>query len=277
MIILLFALPNYALNLTPKANKAEKRKTVSKKVEVNVPKKKTLVAGSLKTSSRLAIRSRLMLDKPLNKFTDADKKRNRLNLEILRRQTATQRFFAVVREGEGGSPKIMVGNRCPKLTAKLDLSKHPGEVLPAQKCYYWYVNKKGKLVFSTASGNYQITRDNYRKIAPFLDVNDFKVLSQQLIALELMRRGSEKTKVGLIDLAQGNTRKALCSGTQDWASSNCSTLEANGKKDYQKIYDRQMRESKNELTKRINLPKPSTLKSTINGNLRLKTKIKTKK
>lgn len=273
-IFLLFTLPNYASDANSKNSKTEKRKIVLKKGETASSKRKVWKATGIKINGRSAIRSRLMIDKPLNRFTNEDKKQNRQNLEVLRRQPATQRFFAVVQEGEAGSPKIMVGNRCPKLTAKLDLSKHPGEVLPAKRCFYWYVNKKGKLVFSTASGNYQITRDNYRKIAPFLDISDFRVLSQQLIALELMRRGSERTKSGLIDLVQGNARKAVCTATQDWASSKCSTLEASRKEDYQKIYDRQMRQTANESANRR---KSLARKLNGNENKSRKSKMKTRK
>lgn len=277
LVLLFFALPNYASDTYSKVSKTAKKKTVSKKSESPSLKRKESEAKKVKSNGRLAIRSRLMMDKPLSKFTDKDRKRNRQNLEALRRQPATQRFFAVVQEGEGGSPKIMVGNRCPKLTEKLDLSKHPGEVLPSKSCFYWYVNKKGKLVFSTASGNYQITRDNYRKIAPFLDIKDFKVLSQQLIALELMRRGNSNTKDGLLDLAQGNTRKAVCAGTQDWASSKCSTLEASSKTDYQKIYDRQMREAAKASINRKNVTKRNAVKLTKNRNVKRKTIAKSKK
>lgn len=240
IFVFLFVVPNYSFD-TKKSVKTEKKADTEKKTN-GLPKRGKTEKGFSKANSRSAISSRLMLNKPLAEFTKEDKKQNRINLELLRRRPTTQQFFSIVQEGEAGTPKIMVGNKCPALTAKLDLSRHPGEVLPS-KCFYWYVNKKGKLVFSTASGNYQITRDNYRKIAPFLNISDFKVLSQQLIALELMRRGSSKTKSGLIDLEQGNVRKAVCTGTQDWASSKCSTLEAGKKKDYQKIYDRQVYET----------------------------------
>lgn len=285
IVFSLLVFPNYAANDKTKSSKIRNREIVSKKNESNSPKRKpgsktekpkataNTEAGKIKSNSAAEIRARYLFNKPLNKFTGEDKKQNRRYLENLRRKPATQRFFTVVQEGEGGNPKIMVGNRCPKLTDKLDLTKHPGEVLPS-RCFYWYVNRKGKLVFSTASGNYQITRDNYRKIAPFLDIKDFKVLSQQLIALELMRRGSQRTKSALIDLERGNARKALCLGTEPWASSKCSTLEASQKKDYQKIYDRQMREAGNRPSRRKNSPEREPVKVAGDGNKNLKSKVK---
>jgi muramidase (phage lysozyme) len=150
-------------------------------------------------------------------------------------------FLKVIQLAEGGEPDLMVGGCRAR-----NLKQHPALVLP-KRCQFW-VRGWG---FSTASGNYQITLSNWKEIAPFLDVRDFSETSQALVALELIRRGGgaaaaytekglavkRRIQGGFIMLLRGNVAGALCTATQDWASSSCSNLPAGTKVVYSRLAD----------------------------------------
>jgi muramidase (phage lysozyme) len=163
--------------------------------------------------------------------------RRKLSELLLRREV---RFFLkVIQTAEGGEPDLMVGGcRAP------NLKQHPALVLP-KSCQY-IVSGWGP---STASGNYQITLTNWKKIAPFLRLRDFSETSQALAALELIRRGGgaaaaytrdglalkQRIQRGFLKLLWGDVDGALCLATYDWATSSCSTLPANNKIVYARL------------------------------------------
>jgi muramidase (phage lysozyme) len=139
-------------------------------------------------------------------------------------------FLKVIRTAEAGEPDLMVGGcRAP------NLKKHPALQLP-YSCRY-LVKGLGR---SSASGNYQLTLENWKKIAPFLKLRDFSETNQALATLELIRRGGgaadphtdkgfamkRRIQGGFLKLLLGDLDSALCMATQDWASSSCSTLPA---------------------------------------------------
>lgn len=150
-------------------------------------------------------------------------------------------FLKVIQTAEGGQPNLMVGGCRAR-----SLKQHPALVLPMW-CRY-PVKGWG---FSTASGNYQITLENWEKIAPFLGLRDFSEASQALAALELIRRGGgaarayttkglvikQRIQGGFLRLLRGDVNRALCMATWDWASSSCSILPANHKMVYARLAD----------------------------------------
>ena len=150
-------------------------------------------------------------------------------------------FLSVIKKAEAGEPDLMVGG-----CRAHSLKKHPALLLP-KSCRY-PVSGWG---YSTASGNYQLTLENWLKIAPFLELRDFSELNQALAALELIRRGGGaaspigskgraiklRIQGGFLKLLQGDVKSALCMATHDWASSSCSTLPANNKIVYAHLAD----------------------------------------
>jgi muramidase (phage lysozyme) len=192
--------------------------------------------GSGQTTRRKqSIRDRYALDQKLTE-TDGEEIKRKLAALLARRDV--QRFLAVIQKAEAGEPNLMVGG-CRAKT----LAKHPAYTLP-KSCWY-PVRIGGKLRYSSASGNYQITITNWKAIAKFLGLPDFSVASQQLAALELIRRGggsrSPRVQTGFELLVKGKAKKALCPATKDWASSWCSPLPANGRVDLAREYGRRER------------------------------------
>jgi muramidase (phage lysozyme) len=186
------------------------------------------------------LRAKFFLDKPLKKFTPTDRGLVLARIETLRKKPVTQRFLDTIQRAEDGGPGVMVGRRYRifrNVCRVPNLKKHPGEVLP-YKCFY-RPRKGGR--YSTASGNYQITRQNWRELAPFLALSDFSPANQQRAALELMRRGggarSQRVKQGFLALEKGRINSAIVLGTQDWASSTHSTLPGR-KMDYRPIAEK---------------------------------------
>lgn len=166
----------------------------------------------------------------------------RANLQEMLARRDVKRFLAVIRKAEGGERNIMVGGcRAPTLR------QHPALTLP-KRCRY-RIRVNGKWMSSTASGYYQLTFSNWKRIAPLLGLKSFSEDNQALAALELIRRGggaaeSQTTKglslkrriqAGFINLIRGNLKEALCLATYDWASSRCSPLPAGYKLDYARL------------------------------------------
>lgn len=238
------------LKISGKTEKTKSKAKKTKKVELRINEVETTSSkiskgkasknseASYRSMSEKAIRNQLMMDKPYWQFNESDKKRIRRELEVLRDRKTTQQFLTIIQIAEAGGPNIMVGDK-PGCRVN-NLKKHPAEVL-SSRCYYYYYDKKGNLKVSTASGNYQLTLSNYKKLAPFLDITDFSVDSQQLLALELIRRGGrkpEQVRKGVVDLYRGDVRGAVRKATPDWAAIPGSDLQ--GRK-YEKF--KQMSES----------------------------------
>ncbi|MDX6403224.1 MAG: hypothetical protein QOH70_679 [Blastocatellia bacterium] len=183
--------------------------------------------------------SQYSLDKNVD---DLDGEAIRMKLLKLLSRPGTKLFLEVIQKAEGGEPNIMVGG-CKTKSLKL----HPALTL-SKRCRY-PIRISGRLRFSTASGNYQITFSNWKHLAPFLGLPDFSQTSQALAALELIRRGGgaanaftptglaikRRVQQGFLALLKGNVSRALCLATYDWASSSCSPLPAAGKIDYAKL------------------------------------------
>jgi muramidase (phage lysozyme) len=163
----------------------------------------------------------------------------RRNLQALLPRQDVKKFLLAIKKAEGGKPNIMVGG-CRART----LRQHPAQTLP-KRCRYW-LRFNGRRTFSTASGNYQLTFSNWKRIAPFLGLRSFSENNQALAALELVRRGGgaaesqtprglslkRRIQTGFVHLLKGNLKTALCLATYDWASSSCSPLPAGYKVNY---------------------------------------------
>lgn len=201
--------------------------------------------GARAAAKRIALMERLSRQYQLDRdVEDVDAaKMRRLLLKLVSRHDV-RHFLAVIREAEAGEPNIMVGGcRAPSL--KL----HPALTLP-RSCRYCF-RMGGQRVCSSASGNFQITKTNWFKIAPFLGVRSFSETNQALVALELIRRGGgaagattprglalkHRIQRGFLHLLAGNTNFALCLATHDWASSSCSSLPAITKVVYAELSD----------------------------------------
>jgi len=188
-------------------------------------------------TERLAIQYSLYQDPG-----DLEGKAIRLKLSRLLFRPAIRLFLAVIQKAEGGEPNLMVGGCRAK-----NLKAHPALTLP-MSCRY-RIRIAGRLMLSTASGNYQITLSNWQRIATFLGLTNFSETSQALAALELIRRGGgaadaftaigratkRRIQQGFLDLLNDRVNRALCSATYDWASSSCSPLPAAEKIDYAKL------------------------------------------
>lgn len=178
------------------------------------------------------------------KVRNAEGYQIRERLQRIVTRPAVKLFLGVIKRAEAGQPNLMVGGcRAP------NLRQHPADTLPKRCRYPTRIN--GHRSFSTASGNYQLTRSNWRRIAPFLGLRNFSENNQAIAALELIRRGGgaagaasrraialkKRIQTGFTELLKGNVRKALCLATYDWASSRCSPLPAGHKIDYTRLLD----------------------------------------
>ncbi len=183
--------------------------------------------------------NRYGLNKRVSKVEGPEMRRN---LQALSSRGDVKRFLGVIKKAEGGKPNIMVGGCLAR-----SLNQHPALTLP-RKCRY-PIRLNGRRTFSTASGNYQLTFSNWKKIAPFLGLRNFSENNQALAALELIRRGGgaaesrtqkglslkRRIQAGFINLLKGNLKSALCLATYDWASSKCSPFPAGYKVDYTRL------------------------------------------
>lgn len=166
-------------------------------------------------------------------------------------------FLDVIQKAEGGEPNLMVGG-----CRAASLKQHPALTLPS-RCRYRF-KMDGKWVFSTASGNYQITYSNWKVIADFLGLRDFSETSQALAALELIRRGGgaayastsnglalkRRIQKGFVGLLRGQLKSALCLSSYDWASSTCSPLPASYKINYAELAETMRRSNRAPVKKR---------------------------
>jgi muramidase (phage lysozyme) len=162
---------------------------------------------------------------------DIDGVKIRKKLKRLLSNPLVRQFLATIKEAEAGEPDLMVGGCRAK-----NLKKHPAEALPKSCRFPIYIN--GVKKYAGSSGNYQLTLENWKAIAPFLGLKDFSEENQAIAALELIRRGGGAadayTKKGLViknriqngflALVQENLKKAFRLATYDWASSKDSPL-----------------------------------------------------
>lgn len=176
------------------------------------------------------------------KVSDADGYQIRQRLQRIVTRPAVRLFLGVIKKAEAGQPNLMVGG-----CRAANLRQHPADTLPKRCRYPLRIN--GHRSFSTASGNYQLTRSNWKRIAPFLGLRNFSENNQAIAALELIRRGGgaagaathraitlkKRIQTGFTELLKGNVKKALCLATYDWASSRCSSLPAGHKVDYTRL------------------------------------------
>jgi muramidase (phage lysozyme) len=195
-----------------------------KKVNKKIIKTKEAAKKAVGKVQRLT--SLYSLDKKLGESDGEEIKQNLLPL-LARRNVRI--FLEVIRIAEAGEPNIMVGGKCHSIT----LEKHPAEILPS-KCRFRF-RYNGRTLVSTASGNYQITYSNWKRLQPFLNLSSFSETNQALAALELIRRDGSLRR-GFLALLQNDVKAAIRFATQPWASSPYSTLPG-GKVNYMKIYD----------------------------------------
>jgi muramidase (phage lysozyme) len=130
-------------------------------------------------------------------------------LEQVSQNPTVKAFFEAIKKAEGGELHTMAGGRRVN-SGPL----HPGEVVPMSE---WFRTSKGP---SSAAGDYQITRTNWRSLAPELGLNNFSDPHQQYIAaLKLFAdRG------GLPALLSGNINAAMAIAAKDWTSTPGSRI-----------------------------------------------------
>jgi muramidase (phage lysozyme) len=125
-------------------------------------------------------------------------------LEGLLQDPKIQALLATIQTAEGGKLNVMAGGR-----TVLSGAAHPGEIVPSSQ---WFQGSKGP---SSAAGLFQITRTNWRSIAPKLGLNNFSdPHQQQLAALYLM---SQHTG-GLEALTSGDPSRMMGLAAKDWSS-----------------------------------------------------------
>src|SRR5262252_762281 len=127
-----------------------------------------------------------------------------------------QALLNTIAKAEGGAIDVMAGGRHVQSGAR-----HPGEVVPRSQ---WFTTSKGA---SSAAGLYQITRTNWRRLAPALGLTNFSDPEQQkLAALALMvgRPG------GLAALQSGDVSRMMPLAAKDWTSTPGSTIGGGGQK-----------------------------------------------
>lgn len=130
-------------------------------------------------------------------------------LEQASKNPTVQAFFEAIKKAEGGDLNIMAGGRRVNSGAL-----HPGEVVPMSQ---WFRTSKGP---SSAAGFYQITRTNWRNLAPQLGLDNFSDPHQQLIAA--MKLFADRG--GMPALLSGNIEAALNIAALDWTSTPGSTI-----------------------------------------------------
>lgn len=118
-------------------------------------------------------------------------------------------FFEAIKRAEGGRPDVMAGGR------RVDSGAlHPGEVVPMSQ---WFRTSAGP---SSAAGDFQITRTNWRNLAPRLGLDNFSDERQQLLAAMSLFNG----RGGLDQLLSGNIDAARGTAAKDWTSTPGSTI-----------------------------------------------------
>jgi tape measure domain-containing protein len=130
-------------------------------------------------------------------------------LEHAAKNPTVQAFFEAIRKAEGGELNIMAGGRRVNSGAL-----HPGEIVPMSQ---WFRTSKGP---SSAAGLYQITRTNWRNLAPQLGLDNFSDPHQQLIAA--MKLFADRG--GMPALMSGNIEAARNIAALDWTSTPGSTI-----------------------------------------------------
>ncbi len=133
-------------------------------------------------------------------------------LEALLQDPRVRAFFEAIKRAEGGKLNIMAGGR--EVTSG---ALHPGEVVPKSQ---WFRGDKGP---SSAAGFYQITRTNWRALAPQLGLTNFSDPRQQLLAA-MKLFGDREGGAGFKALLSGNINKARDIAALDWTSTPGSRI-----------------------------------------------------
>ena len=128
--------------------------------------------------------------------------RQRERLERAAESDVVRAFFEAIRRAEGGRPNVMAGGRAINSGAL-----HPGEVVPRSE---WFVGPEGP---SSAAGNWQITRSNWRRYAQQVGATNFSDVNDQLrVALILLDEAG-----GLTKLLAGDINGAIRAAGKHWA------------------------------------------------------------
>jgi muramidase (phage lysozyme) len=142
---------------------------------------------------------------------------DRATLEQAIKNPIVQTFMEALRQIEGGEPNIVVGGQRFN-SRSLKPGQHPGDL---------GMGMMGPDGWSTAAGNWQITRTNWRRLAPQLGLTDFGDVNQQMMAaLALLNESG-----GLAPLLRGDFDTAA-RHTQPWAASPFSTLPGGKRQDF---------------------------------------------
>ena len=137
-------------------------------------------------------------------------------LEKLLEDPRMRAFFEAIKKAEGGSLNVMAGGR------RVDSgAQHPGEVVPKSQ---WFRGDKGR---SSAAGNYQITRTNWRVIAAELGLDNFSDPHQQLLAAVKLFR-DRREGAGVQALQSGDIVGARNVAALDWTSTPGSKIGGGG-------------------------------------------------
>ena len=131
----------------------------------------------------------------------------RAELENLLSEPNIQKFLDMTKKAEGtakyADPYRVAGGGKVTLT---QLDKYE----PTMWDFKETTGKKNK---SSAAGAYQVLKNTYDDVAPKLGLTDFSPRSQDLIALELMRRNNS-----LDDILKGDFQSAIKKNNKTWAS-----------------------------------------------------------
>ena len=128
-------------------------------------------------------------------------------------------FFDTIRVAEGGkTPYVMAGRTGRDVNSG---AAHPGEVVPRSQ---WFLGDKGR---SSAAGYYQITRTNWRNLAPALGLDNFGDPHQQMIAA-LKLFADRDGGAGLRALQSGDFETAMRVAAKDWTSTPGSRIGGGG-------------------------------------------------
>jgi tape measure domain-containing protein len=144
------------------------------------------------------------------------KEKLRQALEDLLSDPNIQALLYAIKKGEGGKPNVMAGGRIVNSGAL-----HPGEVVPMSQ---WFRGDKGP---SSAAGNYQITRTNWRTIAPKLGLDNFSDPKQQALAALYLFSQHDKG-AGIRAAQSGNLAGMEAIARLDWTSVPGSKIGGGG-------------------------------------------------
>jgi tape measure domain-containing protein len=137
-------------------------------------------------------------------------------LKQLAQDPRVQAFFKTITWAEGGKLGVMAGGRMVNSGAA-----HPGEIIPRSQ---WFTTAAGP---SSAAGLFQITRKNWRALAPRLGLTNFSDPQQQMLAAMALMADRPG---GIAALQSGDVGRMMSIAKRDWTSTPGSTIGGGGQR-----------------------------------------------